>query len=123
MKKTAAVATFMLLLGVAGSAFAVCNAWWSKQGVTQVFVVDSDVGSVCEFTLADGSNWAFKVAGHEKTVDLVQSAVTSAKLIQVNYGSSCSSATNDPAQDFIQFTPKNGSRQTLGLAYGASLAK
>jgi hypothetical protein len=123
MKKTAAFASVMLLLAFAGSAFAISNAWWSKQGVTQVFVIDSDVGSICQFALTDGSTWAFKVATREKTVDLVQVALTSAKFIQVNYASSGSSALNDPPKDFLQFTPKNGAHQTVPLAYGASLAK
>jgi hypothetical protein len=115
------VITTALLVGITGSAFAYSNGWYSNSTVvTQVFVIDTDVGEVCQFTLGDGTNWAFKVPGREKIVDLVQAALINAKGIKVNYRAGDTTALS---WDYVDFTPVFGTAQHVPQAHGVSLTR
>lgn len=113
------LAASMMMIAV--PALATRNGWWAKQAITQVAVLDSDVGPICEFALADNTIWAFKVSSHETTVELVKTAVLNAKPVYVNYGNDAT--FGNPPGDFLTFTPLNGTTQKLALAYGVALPK
>jgi hypothetical protein len=63
--------------------------------------------------------WAFKVAGHESTVGLMQTALANAKLVQVNNDQSgCANC----ASSFLDFTPVNSyAKQHLPLSFGVNV--
>ena len=119
--KIAALGTFAAGLLFASLGFASGNGWWPQQYVKSNFVIDTDVGPVCEFQLDDNTIWAFKVAGHEKVVDLVQTALLNNKTLYVNYNAT--GGTNSASRDFLDFTPIGAgpSRQHLSLSYGVSV--
>ena len=117
----------VLAAGISLAAVAVAapanNSWYAAHHVAGMFVIDSNVGAVCQFTLDDNSNWAFKVSSHEKVVDLLQVALLNDKIVYVNFGGADSSSAPRPG-DFLTFTPLySSSTQKHPLAYGVSLAK
>lgn len=116
MKKIAMIFLLLATLAVPTVALAAGNGWSTKQNVTQVFVIDTDLGPVCQFSLSNNSMWAFKVASREKVVELLQAALLNAKLVQVNYYQ-----VGQAPDRFLTFTPLEGSTQTVPLAYGVNL--
>ena len=121
MKKLTLAAALVFSLATANFAWAGANGWTPKLTIAQMFIIDtSDVGAVCQFSLSDGSMWGFKVAGHESTVGLIQTAMTNAKLVQVNNDQSgCSSCPSS----FLDYTPVNsyGAKQHVPLSFGVNV--
>jgi hypothetical protein len=121
-RKITAAAVMTLGLAASAAPAHAGSCWWTKQLVNQVLVLDSDVGPICQVNLGDNTNWAFKVAGHEKMVDLLESATVSGKTVYLNY--SCQGNTTPvPAAASTTFTPVNGGTQSFPQPSGVSLTR
>lgn len=115
-RKLTVFAVVLFTFALTSVALATQNGWTGQRTISNVLLLDTDLGEVCQFQLSDQSIWAFTVSGREKLVDLVQSAMTSTKLINVNYGRP--STGGGAVDDFLTYTPLNGATQRNGRAYG-----